>query len=456
MPAVDAYAALSHLKFYHGLTFPYDNHPLDKPGGSYEITTEAEWDAITWQPPQHWVDYPHFVNPSRRGTNYTPDPNASPKPSWAMIVKASADAEAYQAASYLRFRTGQVLEGLSTDTASKAVAHDSSGKVIHIGAGISQMTAIVDALAAHERAGRPWHRIVLRSADHTETVTLWNPHDARTFLDSVATQKNFAEGARNIVHTKTTALLATLQDSATSTEDRATAKAALEELLADIDTHYAAALEEAKRRVIPDNLPQAVTHFSISLEAAATRRMAYIIDATDQPGADLHPACTEQEVTLAAITAAKTAGQRALRRVEAIEGLEAVHDAAIAAIEAVEVDNVPIWRGHDGSALTFQLDGSLLAEVDHQAGERPALIFRAVNPAGEDFGDVSVELLPGSDLGGWVYSGALVTEDGSAHSARFAWTTTGGTPPAVATARLLARNGCGPAFLRLEIVNTAI
>lgn len=71
-----------------GLKVPYGYVPGRSPGDEIE-TTQAAWDAYTWNPPAALATITPDVPPGATVPDYTvPDPNADPKPTWAEILLA--------------------------------------------------------------------------------------------------------------------------------------------------------------------------------------------------------------------------------------------------------------------------------------------------------------------------------------------------------------------------------
>ena len=62
------------------ITLPHGAYPGTFPGGLNDEFDQARWDAYQWNPPEGLPEY------------RTPDPAASPKPTWAQLVEADGQA----------------------------------------------------------------------------------------------------------------------------------------------------------------------------------------------------------------------------------------------------------------------------------------------------------------------------------------------------------------------------
>ena len=72
--------AILYLYRNEGLVLPYGYPPGSFPGGINSEFDETTWGVYQWNPPQHIPNYD------------TPDPEASPKPTWAKLVESDPKA----------------------------------------------------------------------------------------------------------------------------------------------------------------------------------------------------------------------------------------------------------------------------------------------------------------------------------------------------------------------------
>ena len=75
---MDIEKAAIYLRDHEGVTLPYAFIPGDHVDGTrVDLSTQMKWDSYDWNPPQFLTD----IHP-------TPDPSASPKPTWEQLVNA--------------------------------------------------------------------------------------------------------------------------------------------------------------------------------------------------------------------------------------------------------------------------------------------------------------------------------------------------------------------------------
>ena len=207
--------AWGYLRDHEGLRVPYDLFPGgSRPGAGvyYNVgSDEATWNAYQWNPPQN-------------GSYDEADPNASPKPSWADLLRA------LELRAILDYKLG-VEYSFEASAEHRAELTDKDvlrvdGGLLRVNDGLDHMTGLLQMVEHATTAGQRLPHTVLQDSLR-QPRPLWTEAARREVLSAAAHRENQVESAHVAVRQKVQALLAQSDDtSKTLAERKQIAKAA--------------------------------------------------------------------------------------------------------------------------------------------------------------------------------------------------------------------------------------
>lgn len=452
-----------HWPHYFSPHWPHGSTP------SRPIDSEEAWNA-------------HQYNPSEYRLELYPDPDTSPdvrpKPTWDELRRAAKFwpliRHGFGHAETVSYRLREPLAAVG----NAPVGHSFAGSDVHVGGGVDHMGYLIHHRAASYGAGQEWPLAIMSEIEGGE-LQIWTGNEAAELLNLVASNRNRAESAANIVRARLAGLELIVYDEdggldPSATEDekfeaRETASNEWRAIVTDIAPHFHAALVhvDARASTLPTDVSRARAVLVARLSAYANRRRNRVIAVAEAADAYLPPACIEQDRATQAISAARQQGVIALHRAADIAGMENAYAIAIAALNRIQVLNTPIFQDLDGNSPPVD-DGTdaTIYEVDYEHvaadDEHDVVTVSAINPTSNLDGDRTVEELGhvaftaleqervnSREL--WTLAMALVPNlPTTSQSAKLQYQGTG-LPPEVSDVMLVARNNCGPAALHVRV-----
>ena len=268
------------IRYPYGVGVSINNHDV------IDIT-EEQWDAYVWNPPQ------------ARPSHTTPDPDASPKPTWEELVNADANTRLRLSAEDAEYNLGKGQEGKQRLTDLAALPDLD----IYVGAGLDHMTGLLQIVENANEAGGDCPHIVMRNGDN-ETISVHRQAVIREILSATAARENLVESAHNAVMNGYHRHAKIRDDLTQPLDDRKTAA----DLALAIASTYETLLTEEMAKYDPDALPDDLDELKLvyveRLEAAALGKDKEIRGHLTNQGVMLHPSCFDQETALRSIAEA--------------------------------------------------------------------------------------------------------------------------------------------------------
>ena len=436
-----------------GKKLPYGRAPGIGFSGAEELLAwRSEWESFNRYNPPYGYD--------------TPDPAASPKPTWEELWTLYRSAQIRgRAVAVDNSMTGlvEVREELVGRTVSLG------GEAHRTGSGINYMAALIHEVENATVAGTELPLITVRRGDHT-VKRIRTQREIRALLAEAAHQKNVVETAHNLVKAGYHAL-AKVRDDVTQPIDvreqkeeeaRLYAESYKEKMVATIALVNLDAMP-------PDDEPDTLREVLLErLEAQATARVRGILAAVAQQGMDLPPSCVEQERALQAVAQIKQAAMIDLYRTDTAAPMKAAFDLAIKKLQNIRVDNAPVWVGTvNNEPLLLDADYSQTLYLEVVPSKLPGTFLnigtiRVKNPVptpprqAADLGKVALvdlrETVEGGTRQYWGVKKVVPKDENTAHDLTLAYIGSPDPQPDVALLEFVARNNCGPSVYRLKIV----
>ena len=334
-------------------------------GSYYEVKTEQDWIDFAWNDPVNF------------NTDFTePDPNASPKPTWADLVAAEINYGFYerkQVAETTINGDGYGIVPLSqhrralTDAAT--IEHE--GESLYVGAGLDHMTGLLQMAEQADAAGDFCPHIVMRDGEQN-VRRIYRGTQVREILKTTAARENMVESAHNIVmagyHTQ-----ANIRDDDTQTvDDRERAATAAQEILDNYQTKLQAEMDKYHPGQPPPrtDLPEFKRFYAERLEAVALGKSKDLTSYTTNQGVMLHPSCFDQQTAQQQIAVELQKGLIAINKSPSSGIVYHEYQEAGGAINAIEIINTPVFTVNQlaPSDTPYPLD-KLLVSADHPGGE---------------------------------------------------------------------------------------
>ena len=408
------YQALTRMVEQSDLRLPYGSRPIRDSWYAEGSLTGAEWRTVKWNPPE--------------GTEFTePDPNASPKPTWAQIVAAYTEIVLYHAKYDQTRFAREITNSIRTRVTDRTI--EFGGEMLHIGDGLDHMAGL-DTMATHSMlAGRVLPQVVLRDENHVPR-TIWTQAALQEFLSDVALRENQVEAAHNSIIAELHKQAAIRDDE---TQSLAKREAALNKVQAFID-NYKTALEAAMGAIDLTTLPADLTELKGKLrdmlEAAGMRHVKFLRGVVSQQGIDLPAACDDAEDAERKVAQEVWHGGNAIQDAETVAKAKTAFNRAETSIERIKALNTP----------TFHLRELTAEQPSPARFTKKKLLLTVRNPEME-VGAIS--------LHGQVVSGNANLNVTSKTVNEIECDVEIGT--AEATMDVVARNLCGPSVLRVTL-----
>ena len=332
----DAYLGL-RLRFPFGPRLPrIIPHPVPV------FTSKEQWEEEPYNPPSWYGG--------------EPDPDADPKPSWDSMIRGKQLYDISKAEEQFSVSDAH-LEDSAHGVATALISHSAADTHLHVGSGISLLSAMIHLLDRSGTAGENWPLTIMRDR-LGKTVRLWAEGEGRELLQRVSHSKNRAESARNIVREQISDILAIAQDpeAGLAGDETADVKLAVREeavqklsafdqpKIQKLMTEALKEYDDSADELPEDDLPKSKRVLTERLEGVATARMKAIKFAEGQNGVDLHAACDDEGIAHTEIAAEKKKGQIRIERAQTIEAAKAAGKAATKAINDVKALRTPVFH----------------------------------------------------------------------------------------------------------------
>ena len=350
---------ITYMANHEGLKLPYDNDYIvliinDSEVG---IFTKQNWDKYQWNPPGHLPEYEG------------PDPDASPKPTWADLVEANRRYELYNQ----KYNSDYTIRGLSqhrtalTDAAT--IEHE--GESLYVGAGLDHMTGLLQMVEQANDAGELCPHIVMRDGDQN-VRRIWRGSQVRDILKTTAARENAVESAHNIIMAEYHAQAKIRDDDTQTLDDREAAATSAQAILDDYQARLPKNITSVGSRWPGSNIPvdEHKAYAVEYLEAAAMRKMKSLQGYTTNQGMMLHPTCFDQGAAAEKIAVELQTGLIDINRQSSYGAVKGWAQWVESKINKIEILNTPVFKINQlaPSSDPYPLD-KLLVAADHPPGE---------------------------------------------------------------------------------------
>ena len=341
-------SAFSYLAHNDGVILPYSHYP------DIGDITENDWDAYNWNPPDGYDD---------------PDPNSSPKPTWAEMV----DAFRKEILSHHMLNSNYQIQSLSTHrtTLTDAATIEHEGEGLYVGAGLDHMTGLLQMVEQANDAGDFCPHIVMRDGEQN-VKRIYRGTQVREILKTTAARENMVESAHNIVMAGYHTQAKTRDDDTQSLDDREAAATAAQEILDNYQTKLQAEMDKYHPGRPPPrtDLPEFKRFYAERLEAVALGKSKDLTSYTTNQGVMLHPSCFDQQTAQQQIAVELQKGLIAINKSPSSGIVYHEYQEAGGAINAIEIINTPVFTVNQlaPSDTPYPLD-KLLVSADHPGGE---------------------------------------------------------------------------------------
>ena len=346
----DIHNILLNMHYNFGLDFPYGMAPADT---DFEQNTESVWNSYQWNPPEGYDD---------------PDPDASPKPTWAELLDAERKiilADRKQQDDYRTTAHADIKRNL-TDAAT--IEHE--GESLYVGAGLDHMTGLLQMVEQANNAGELCPYIVMRDGEQNEK-RIHRGSQIRGILKATAARENAVESAHNIVMTEYHGFAKIRDDDTQTLDDREAAATAAQGVLDNYSTklrllassgRFADSRWPDRRHSVEETKAYAVEY----LEAAAMRKIKDLQGYTTNQGMMLHPSCFDQAKAIEDVAVWLQKGLILINKQNFSSGARGWALWHEEKIEAVEILNTPVFKINQLAPSTNAYPLSkLLVSADH-------------------------------------------------------------------------------------------
>ena len=331
-----------------GLVLPHGVLP------QIEGNTESVWNAYQWNPPEGYDD---------------PDPEASPKPTWAEMLEAERKIILIGRAQRAEWAIPELSTHRTALTDAATIEHE--GESLYVGAGLDHMTGLLQMVEQANDAGDFCPHIVMRDGEQN-VKRIYRGAQVREILKTTAARENMVESAHNIVMAGYHTQAKTRDDDTQSLDDRETAATAAQEILDNYQTKLQAEMDKYHPGQPPPrtDLPEFKKFYAERLEAVALGKSKDLTSYTTNQGVMLHPSCFDQQTAQQQIAVELQKGLIAINKAPSSGIVYHEYQEAGGAINAIEIINTPVFTVNQlaPSDTPYPLD-KLLVSADHPGGE---------------------------------------------------------------------------------------
>ena len=367
MTKIDMQLAFLWLEDNRGLKVPYGIAPAKRPDETTfdTIFSEVEWGNYSWNPPPN--------------SGYDdPDPDASPKPTWAALLEAVRYADLVEKSSLSDLSISDLTAHRTALTDAATIEHEDES--LYVGAGLDHMTGLLQMVEQANDAGERIPHIAMRDGDHNVKY-IYRGSQVREILKTTALRENEVESAHNVVMAKYHTQAKIRDDDTQALDDREAAATAAQNILDNYRTMLQAEMangQYARPRFPPsDDLEETKKYIIEDLEAEALGKIKDLQGYVTTQGMMLPPTCFDQG---AAVEKVAVELQKAVIKINKLQkvfygrrstpNIYTDWGAALNAIKAVEILNTPVFKINQllPSDDPYPLD-KLLVAADHPPGE---------------------------------------------------------------------------------------
>ena len=335
---------LSWMRNNLGLKTPYGYSAGRQPRAKFQYAeSEESWARYQWNPPQDPVSPNSFPA--------TPDPDASPKPTWQELLDAAQLREIDIAITKAKAvfsspvtpsrRFGSTIYPANV---RQELAGDDTlvvdGTAHHVHGGINRMTGLISMVEDANESGRHIPLIVMRD-DMDEPIYLHTQQRVRPILDALRRRNNTIESAHNVVAEKFFAIIDQANNPNLPLPVRVQKARDADQFTQDYEMHLRAEIAKYNPDALPTDLDELKDVFVERLEAAALRRQRYIRGVLTEQGQKLVPSCNDEATALTKIAAEERDAAVAVFGSDDTDAATAAFNAGVAAISAVVPVRVP-------------------------------------------------------------------------------------------------------------------
>jgi len=380
--------AIEWLVHNESLRLPHNANPahpdINEHPGLQPAQDEIAWNEYVWNPPFVLSRYIQTAF-GRTLFNVDPDPNASPKPTWADLNRGLSN---YNIAALTR-EADRIFTRHPDDgpdfgpnpayERARLADRDyiaSEGDEVFVHGGLDRMTGLLQMVENANESGKPLPFIRMRD-DGNQPVHIHTQSRMRPLLDALGRRKNRVESAHNGVMQGYQALVTVRDNESLDLTVREAHARQCVQYLSEYSTRLAIAIAAYDPDELPADTEELRAVYVERIEAvalAAQKRMKQVL--TEQ-GNKLPPSCADEAASLTLISQREREAAIDIYSADTAEEMKTAYDEGVTAINGVlptkspefllnatplgrhpepqqlSVSTLTLWADHaQGSALT--------------------------------------------------------------------------------------------------------